>query len=214
MLKLRDVSKKFNNLMVLKKINLDIRTGETIGIYGPNGSGKSTLLKILSGFTKPSCGKVFINDRDITEMPAEKRAELGIAYAFQIPRPFERLTVFENIYTTSLLRSDPEEAAIKTEELLYQFELSDVSDSRAANLSQGEMKLLEICRSVATQPDFLLLDEPFAALDKENARVIRRKIRMLRSMDMGIVITAHRSRILEGLVDRIMKIEYGILNRE
>ncbi|MBO8182856.1 MAG: ATP-binding cassette domain-containing protein [Archaeoglobus sp.] len=213
MLKLKRISKQFNSLVVLKDVSLSLQKGEAIGLCGPNGSGKSTLLKIISGFEKPTCGKVFLNDRDITKFAVEKRVELGLSFAFQIPRPFAKLSVYENVLSGCLLRYEKEEAMLKAEELLKTFHLESLADRKAENLSQGELKLLELCRSLSTEPDYVLLDEPYAALDKENTRKVRRMLRKMKRMEVGMLITAHRTKILEGFADEVFWIELGRISR-
>ncbi len=209
MLKVKGVSKQFNSLTVLKDVSFNLKKGEVVGLCGPNGSGKSTLLKIISGFEKPSCGKIILNERDLTKAPVEKRVEFGLSFAFQMPRPFSKLTVFENILIGCMLRYEKGEAMLKAGELLDLFDLVKLADRRAKNLSQGELKLLELCRSLSTEPEFILLDEPFAALDRENARNVRRKLRIMKEMEVGMLITAHKTRILERLADKIYWIELG-----
>jgi branched-chain amino acid transport system ATP-binding protein/lipopolysaccharide export system ATP-binding protein len=211
MLKVREISRSFNNLTVLSKISFNLEEGEVIGICGPNGSGKSTLLKIISGMIKPSCGKVFLDEKNVTPLPMERRVELGISYAFQIPRPFKKMTVFENVLVGCLLRYRYEEAIERTQKLLEQFDLEEISKRKAKHLSQGELKLLELCRSISTEPGFLLLDEPFAALDSKNTLKVRKKVKMMKKLGIGIIITAHKTRILKNITDRIYLLEFGEL---
>ncbi|RLI78037.1 ABC transporter ATP-binding protein [Archaeoglobales archaeon] len=213
MLKIKSVSKQFNSFTVLKDVSFNLEKGEVVGLCGPNGSGKSTLLRIISGFEKPSCGKIILNERDITKAPVEKRVELGLSFAFQMPRPFLRMTVFENILTGCMLRCEKEEAMLKAEELLKLFGLEKLADEKAINLSQGELKLLELCRSLSTEPDFILLDEPFAALDRENTKNVRKKLKMMKEIGAGMLITAHKTRILEKLADETYWIELGKVRR-
>jgi|Deesub1362B_J571_1020462.scaffolds.fasta_scaffold00027_74 ABC-type branched-subunit amino acid transport system ATPase component len=213
MLKIKGVSKQFNSLTVLKDVSFNLRKGEVVGLCGPNGSGKSTLLKIISGFEKPSCGKIILNERDITKTPVEERVELGLSFAFQMPRPFLKMTVFENLLTGCMLRYEKKEAMLKAEELLELFGLEKLAGRKAMNLSQGELKLLELCRSLSTEPDFILLDEPFAALDRENTKNVRKKLKMMKKMGVGMLITAHKTRILEKLADETYWIELGKIKR-
>ncbi|AGK60265.1 ABC-type branched-chain amino acid transport systems, ATPase component [Archaeoglobus sulfaticallidus PM70-1] len=211
MLKVKNVSKQFGDLVVLREINLEIDRGEVIGIFGPNGCGKSTLLRIISGFEKPSCGKIIMEGKNITGFSVERRAEIGISYAFQIPKPFESLTVFENVLAGFLLRYDEKEAARKASDLLRKFDIDHISNRKATYLSQGELKLLELCKSVSTEPELLLLDEPFSALDRENSKNVMKKVRLMRDDGIAMLITAHKKRILERISDRIFSIENGRL---
>ena len=213
MLKLKGISKQFNSLAVLKDVGLSLEKGKAMALCGPNGSGKSTLLKIIAGFEKPTCGKIILNDRDITKLPIEKRVEFGLSFAFQIPRPFAKLTVYENILPGCMLRYERREAMARAEDLLKMFNLRRLADRTAGNLSQGELKLLELCRSLSTEPDYVLLDEPYAALDKENTGKVRKMLKKIKEMEVGMLITAHRTKILERLADEIFWIELGRISK-
>ncbi len=208
MLELRNVSKVYDGVIALRDVSLKIDQHEVLGVFGPNGSGKSTLLKIIAGFEKPSCGSVIFEGVDITALPPHKIARLGIVYAFQIPRPFKNLTVVENIAVSFLSKYGRSEAEKRAEELLEEFGLEHIAKLRAANLSQGEMKILEVLRALACEPKLLLLDEPFAALDSENAKKMMNIVLRIKST-CAVIITAHRMKILRKVAERFVEIREG-----
>ena len=211
MLVVKNVSKTYNSNVVLKDVSLELKK-RILGIVGPNGSGKSTLLRIVAGLEKPSCGKILFRDKDITRLNANKRVELGIVYAFQIPRPFYRLTVLENIMIGCLIRNGKNirERAIKICKMMG---IDHLINAKAKVLSQGELKLLELARVIATEPEIILLDEPFAALDKKNAKVVKEKLLEFKRMNYRMLITAHRFKILRDIADGFVEIKEGKIRR-
>lgn len=211
MLVVKNVSKTYNSNVVLKDVSLELKK-RILGIVGPNGSGKSTLLRIIAGLEKPSCGKILFRDKDITRLNANKRVELGIVYAFQIPRPFYRLTVLENIMIGCLIRNGKNirERAIKICKMMG---IDHLINAKAKVLSQGELKLLELARVIATEPEIILLDEPFAALDKKNAKVVKEKLLEFKRMNYRMLITAHRFKILRDIADGFVEIKEGKIRR-
>ena len=211
MLVVKNVSKTYNSNVVLKDVSLELKK-RILGIVGPNGSGKSTLLRIVAGLEKPSCGKILFRDKDITRLNANKRVELGIVYAFQIPRPFYRLTVLENVMIGCLIRNGKSirERAIKICKMMG---IDHLINAKAKVLSQGELKLLELARVIATEPEIILLDEPFAALDKKNAKVVKEKLLEFKRMNYRMLITAHRFKILRDIADGFVEIKEGKIRR-
>ena len=211
MLVVKNVSKTYNSNVVLKDASLELKK-RILGIVGPNGSGKSTLLRIVAGLEKPSCGKILFRDKDITRLNANKRVELGIVYAFQIPRPFYRLTVLENVMIGCLIRNGKSirERAIKICKMMG---IDHLINAKAKVLSQGELKLLELARVIATEPEIILLDEPFAALDKKNAKVVKEKLLEFKRMNYRMLITAHRFKILRDIADGFVEIKEGKIRR-
>jgi len=209
MIGVKEVSKIYNGNVVLKSISLEIEEKEVLGIYGPNGSGKSTLLRIIAGFEKPSCGRIYFLDREITGLKAEKVVELGVAYASQIPKPFKKLTVLENLVVASLLRNNMNEALVASQKLCRELGLEKIMYEKSVSLSQGELRLLEIARAVATEPKVLLLDEPFSGLDVRNTVRTMKILLKLRKKGLSMIITAHRVRILEEVADRCLELKGG-----
>jgi len=182
-----------------------------MGIFGPNGSGKSTLLKIIAGIIKPDCGRIVFGDADITFLDVEEVVERGICYTFQIPRPFREMSVFENVMVGCLLRYSRKRAKRRAEEILRKLGIVHLAERRASQLSQGELKLLEIAKALSTEPAVLLLDEPFAALDMKNALTVRDKVVELKKDGYAMIITAHRMTILRGIADVFAEMRGGML---
>ena len=207
MLVIKDISKTYNSHVVLKDVSLELKKG-VLGLIGPNGSGKSTLLKIVAGLEKPTCGRILFRDKDITKLGANKRVELGIVYAFQIPKPFRRMKVIENVTVGCLIRDgkNAKERALKICKIVG---IDHLINSNASTLSQGELKLLELAKVIATEPELILLDEPFAALDRENAKIVREKLLEFKNMGYKMIITAHRFKILKRIVNKFIEIKDG-----
>jgi len=214
MLKVRNLSKSFRGFVVLKNINFEIERGEVVGIYGPNGSGKSTLLKCIAGLEKPDCGKIILEDRNITSLKTWEVVEAGVVYAFQIPRPFKSLSFLENVAIPLMRFYGKDEALKLARDILSKFGLADLADRRAEKLSQGETKLLEILRAYATHPHVMLLDDPFASLDMENALRLKEKLKIMKEEGQSMIITTHRRKIISDLAVRFYKLEGGVLGAE
>lgn len=211
MLIVKDVSKTYNSHVVLKEINLELKKG-VMGLVGPNGSGKSTLLKIIAGLEKPTCGRILFRDKDITKLNANRRVEFGIVYTFQIPKPFYGLTVLENVAVGCMIRGkkNAKERALKVCKMMG---IEHLIDRKAKVLSQGELKLLELAKVIATEPEIILLDEPFAALDKENAKIVREKLLEFKRMGYKMMITAHRFKILRDVADKFIEVREGRISK-
>lgn len=207
MLKLIDISKIYNGNVVLRGVNLEAEG--FVGIYGPNGSGKSTLLKIVAGIEKPDCGRVIFEEEDITGMKAENVAKKGITMVFQIPRPFRNLNVLKNIAVASLLRKSYKEALDLASKICESVGLDYLKYEKAGELSQGELRLLEIGRALAMQPKLILLDEPFSGLDVENVRRVVRILKKIKAEGVEAIITAHRTKLLEEIADKSYEIRGG-----
>ncbi|WP_290623169.1 MULTISPECIES: ATP-binding cassette domain-containing protein [unclassified Archaeoglobus] len=200
MLQLIDVSKVYNGNVVLRSINFKLESGFA-GIYGPNGSGKSTMLKIIAGIERPDCGRVVFEGKDIAGKAPEEIAKMGISIVYQIPRPFKNMTVLENVATPFLLRKSYREAIESAMEICEFVGLRNKVNLKAGMLSQGELRLLEIGRALATQPKLMLLDEPFSGLDVENAKRVRRILRKIKREGVDAIVTAHRMKLLRDVVD-------------
>ncbi|WP_202319793.1 ATP-binding cassette domain-containing protein [Archaeoglobus neptunius] len=206
MLKLIDVSKVYDGNAVLRGISLEV--DDLVGIYGPNGSGKSTLLRIIAGIERPTCGRILFENKDITGLPPQRIAKMGIATVFQIPRPFKRMTVVENIAAVVADRGY-REAVDEAYRICRFIGLDGVTETLASRLSQGELKLLEIGKALALNPKFMLIDEPFSGLDVENARKVVRLVRKIKKKGIPGIITAHRMKLLRDVADRCYEIRGG-----
>jgi ABC-type branched-subunit amino acid transport system ATPase component len=200
MLEVVEVSKMFGRNVVLKNVTFSLKNG-ILGIYGANGSGKTTLLKIISGFEKPSCGRVFFNGREITNKAPQEIVKLGVAMAFQIPRVFWNLTVHENVLLAA-------RETDYTAEICKELNLEDVLFKKAKEISQGKVKLLQLAMCFALKPKLALLDEPFASLDAENVEVVLEFLKK-RGSEISMIITAHRTKILKTIASQMLEIRGG-----
>ncbi|MBZ4682734.1 MAG: lipopolysaccharide export system ATP-binding protein [Fusobacteriaceae bacterium] len=191
----QDLVKIYKKRKVVNGVSLEVKKGEIVGLLGPNGAGKTTTFYMIVGIVKPESGIVYFNEKDITKYPMYKRARLGIGYLAQEPSVFRNLTVEENILSVLEMRniSKKERFAIK-DELLEEFKLTHVYKSFGYSLSGGERRRVEIARTIANNPDFILLDEPFAGVDPIAVEDIQNIIRYLKERGLGILITDHSVR--------------------
>jgi lipopolysaccharide export system ATP-binding protein len=211
-IKSENLTKIYNKRAVVNNINLEINQGEIVGLLGPNGAGKTTTFYMLVGLTKPSKGKILINDQDITNLPLYKRAKMGISYLPQESSIFRGLTVFQNFYLIlEYYYKDKKYIHQKIEELLEEFSLQKVKNNLAYTLSGGERRKVEIARTMIINPKFLLLDEPFSAVDPITIEQIQNIIHKLKQKNIGIVITDHNVYETLRIVDRAYIISNGEL---
>ena len=165
-LRATNLVKIYGRRKVVKGVSLEVNQGEIVGLLGPNGAGKTTSFYMTVGFIRPNEGQVFLDDEDITSLPMYKRAQKGIGYLPQEPSVFRKLSVEDNIKAVlELTKLTKSEQAVKLEELIKEFNLERVRKSRGDTLSGGERRRTEIARALATSPNFILLDEPFAGID-------------------------------------------------
>ena len=201
----------YGALRVLLGVNLAFERGETVGIVGPNGAGKTTFLHALAGSLKPSSGAVYLDGLNITRLDAAARCRLGIARAHQIPRPFEGMTVFENVLVAAtmggrLKGSQANQAGLDTLALCG---LLQAGDRRASTLGLLDRKRLELARALATNPSVLLLDEIGAGLTDEEANGLVRTIQEIRHQDLVIVWIEHIVHVLMQVVSRMIAMDTG-----
>lgn len=195
--------KTYKKRQVVKDVSLKVKKGEIVGLLGPNGAGKTTTFYMITGIIKPDSGKVYCNDDDISTFPMYKRANLGIGYLAQEASVFRNLTVEDNIYAVLEMKNLPkEEQTKKVEELLKEFKLSHIAKSYGYSLSGGERRRVEIARTIANNPDFILLDEPFAGVDPIAVEDIQEIIKYLKERGLGILITDHSVRETLRITDR------------
>ncbi|WP_320045930.1 LPS export ABC transporter ATP-binding protein [uncultured Ilyobacter sp.] len=191
----QDLCKSYKKRRVVNGVSLEVKKGEIVGLLGPNGAGKTTTFYMMTGIVKPESGKVWCNEMDITGLPMYKRANMGMGYLAQEPSVFRNLTVEENIYAILEMRNIPKPEMKETmEKLLEEFKLSHVAKSLGYSLSGGERRRVEIARTIANNPDFILLDEPFAGVDPIAVEDIQQIIRYLKEKGLGILITDHSVR--------------------
>jgi lipopolysaccharide export system ATP-binding protein len=199
----KNLYKKYGSRTVVKDVSLYVDRGEIVGLLGPNGAGKTTTFYMTVGFIKPNQGKVFLDDRDITKMPMYKRAQLGIGYLPQEASVFRKLTVEDNLYAVlEMTKLNKAERDAKLEELIAEFSLEKVRKSHGDTLSGGERRRTEIARALATDPSFILLDEPFAGIDPIAVEDIQSIVAKLRTKNIGILITDHDVQATLNITDR------------
>jgi lipopolysaccharide export system ATP-binding protein len=191
-----DLHKRFGRKEVVRGVTLHMHNGEVAGLLGPNGAGKTTIFYMIVGFYKPSAGRVLLNEVDITRKPMYRRARLGIAYLPQEASIFRKLTVEQNIRAILESRRDitRKEKKERAESLLEEFGITRIRSQLGYTLSGGERRRTEIARALATEPKFLLLDEPFAGIDPIAVFEIKQIIRTLAEKGIGILITDHNVR--------------------
>ena len=191
-----DLSKNYNNKIVVDKISLDLEAKKVIGLLGPNGAGKTTTFYMLVGLIKCNSGKIQINDDDITELPMHLRSDLGISYLPQEPSIFRNLNVKDNILAILQTRKDlsSKDQMSKLDYLVNTLKIENILDNNGASLSGGERRRVEIARALAIEPKFLLLDEPFAGIDPISVIEIQKIIKELIKSDIGVLITDHNVR--------------------
>ena len=210
-LSVQRISKSFRSRQVVSDISLTINSGEIVGLLGPNGAGKTTSFHMIVGLLPCDKGEIYLDNKDISLLPMEKRARLGLGYLPQESSIFRKLTVEENILAVLELRKNLSKAEVKrrTEALLHEFHVSHLRDSLGMSLSGGERRRVEIARALATEPQFLLLDEPFAGIDPISINDIQRITGYLREKGIGILITDHNVWEALGACNRVYIVNEG-----
>ena len=189
------LKKIYKNREVVKSVSLAMEKGEVVGLLGPNGAGKTTTFYMITGIVRPNHGRVMYNGEEITNLPMFKRARLGLGYLPQEASVFRNLTVEENIVSVLEMRGVNKKERIATmQSLIEEFKLSHVAKSLGYALSEGERRRVEIARTISTNPDFILLDEPFAGVDPIAVEDIQNIIMQLKERGLGILITDHNVR--------------------
>ncbi len=203
--------KNFGKKKVVQGVTFRMHTGEVVGLLGPNGAGKTTTFYMIVGFYRPDSGDVFLDDANITKLPMYKRARFGISYLPQEPSVFKKLTVEENIWAILETRRDISKVQKrqKLEELIEEFSIGRIRKQLAYSLSGGERRRTEIARSLAIEPKFLLLDEPFAGIDPIAVADIKDMVKLLARRGIGVLITDHNVRDTLEITDRSIIISTG-----
>ena len=209
-IELLNVSKSFNSKKALNKVNIQFSNNKINGLLGPNGSGKTTLFNIIAGFLSPDFGKILLDKHVLNNKSLSLRTKLGISYLPQEASIFRDLTVYDNIYSIAELFHNKDKSIRITENLIKQFSLSNFQMTMGKLLSGGERRRTEIARALASNPKFLLLDEPFAGIDPIAIEEVKSTISLLKKMNIGIIITDHN--VKEAL--SIVEFGYIIYNGE
>ena len=210
-LKAIDLHKSYGKREILKGITLEINSSEVVGLLGSNGAGKTTCFYMVVGLVPVTEGKIFIDDLDITGLPIHLRAREGLGYLAQEASIFRSLTVTQNIYSILELQKDlsKQEKLQQLESLLEEFQITHIRDSQGISLSGGERRRVEIARALATNPSFILLDEPFAGVDPLSIVEIQKIISHLKNRGIGVLITDHNVRETLEICDRAYILNAG-----
>lgn len=202
-LRTENLVKKYRQRTVVKHVSVEVSQGEIIGLLGPNGAGKTTTFYMIVGLIKPFEGKVFLDDKEITEMPMYRRAQLGVGYLAQEASVFRHLSVEDNLKAVmQFTKMTKEEQNERLESLLDEFGLQQIRKSKGIQLSGGERRRTEIARALAVRPNFILLDEPFAGVDPIAVEDIQAIVSKLKTKNIGILITDHNVHETLSIVDR------------
>ena len=195
--------KKYGMRTVVKGASIEVEQGEIVGLLGPNGAGKTTSFYMMTGLVKPNAGQIFLGEEEITKLPMYKRAQKGLGYLAQEASVFRRMSVEDNIVSVMEMNHIPkEQREQRLEELIREFGLGKVRKSLGIQLSGGERRRCEIARALATNPKFILLDEPFAGVDPIAVEDIQHIIAHLKTRNIGIVITDHNVHETLAITDR------------
>lgn len=202
-LRTSDLVKKYRQRTVVNHVSINVTQGEIVGLLGPNGAGKTTTFYMTTGLVTPNEGHIYINDLDITEYPVYKRAQHGIGYLAQEPSVFRKLSVEDNIRAVlEMTKTTPEYQREKLESLITEFSLGKVRKNLGDQLSGGERRRTEIARCLAIDPQFIMLDEPFAGVDPIAVEDIQKIVYKLKEKNIGILITDHNAPETLSITDR------------
>jgi len=202
-LRSENLVKKYKSRTVANNVSVQVQQGEIVGLLGPNGAGKTTSFYMIVGMVKPNSGKIYLDDKDITQEPMYKRAQLGVGYLPQEASVFRKLSIEDNLRAVlEMTKLTKAEQAHKVESLLDEFALHHVRKNLGDQLSGGERRRTEIARALATDPKFILLDEPFAGVDPIAVEDIQSVVRKLKDKNIGILITDHNVHETLNITDR------------
>ena len=202
-LRAENLYKQYGKRLVVRAVDIEVKKGEIVGLLGPNGAGKTTTFYMITGMIKPTKGKIFLDTKDITQDAMYKRSRQGIGYLAQEPSIFGKLSVEDNLKLvlemTDLSKADQQ---AKIEQLLEGLTIQHLRNNKGNSLSGGERRRVEICRSLAIDPDFILLDEPFAGVDPIAVEDIQSIVQSLKNQNIGVLITDHNVRETLSITDR------------
>ena len=204
------LSKRYRKRVVVRDVSLEVTSGEVIGLLGPNGAGKTTCFYMMVGLVPMDGGELFLDGKRLTHMPIHRRARLGLSYLPQEPSIFRRLTVAENVQAVlELYQDNPQTIRNRLDSLLHDLHIGHLHGNLAISLSGGERRRVEIARALASEPRFILLDEPFAGVDPIAVLEIQKIIGFLKERGIGVLITDHNVRETLGICDRAYIINDG-----
>jgi lipopolysaccharide export system ATP-binding protein len=194
-LETRDIVKQYRNRRVVDGVSLRVESGTVVGLLGPNGAGKTTSFYSIAGFVRPDSGSILLDDEEIITLPIHKRALRGISYLAQNPSVFKKLTVVENVaIVLEPLGLSRQEIRRRIDSLMQELKIEYLADNKAQTLSGGERRRVEIMRALATGPQFILLDEPFAGIDPLSVADLQQIIQQLKQKGLGVMISDHNVR--------------------
>jgi lipopolysaccharide export system ATP-binding protein len=210
-LEAKNLKKKYSGKIAVDKVSIEVSAGETVGLLGPNGAGKTTFFYMIVGLLGVDAGKIFIDSEDITDKGIASRSKSGLSYLPQEPSIFRRLSVKENILAALEQRADlnKKQRLEKLKDLLNQFNLHEFSETIGIKLSGGERRRVEIARALASNPKFLLLDEPFAGIDPIAVSELKKTIKSLNSSGFGILISDHNVRDTMQICHKVLIMSEG-----
>ena len=209
------LAKAYNKRPVVRSVSLSVKRGEVVGLLGPNGAGKTTCFYMITGLIPVDAGTIEVDGYDVTRLPMYRRARMGIGYLPQEASIFRGLTAEENIRATAeLVEPDPGALESAVEELLAEFGVTHVRNTPSIALSGGERRRVEIARALATQPSYILLDEPLAGIDPIAVGEIRELVRHLKNRGVGVLITDHNVRDALDIIDRAYILHDGVVLKE
>lgn len=208
-----NLAKSYKGREVVSDVSLEVSTGEIVGLLGPNGAGKTTCFYMIAGLIKPLRGRVYIDDLDITKLAMHDRAKAGLGYLPQEASVFRKLSVADNILAILETRGglNRKQRLAKTDELLREFNITHLQNNKGMSLSGGERRRVEIARALATDPEFILLDEPFAGVDPISVNDIKQIIGHLKQRGIGVLITDHNVRDTLDICERAYIVSEGQL---
>ncbi|HJU36537.1 MAG TPA: ABC transporter ATP-binding protein [Gaiellaceae bacterium] len=209
-LRASSVSRSFAGVQALREVSLELRQGEVVGLIGPNGAGKSTLVNVLSGFDRPTSGRVLLEDHDVTRWPAHRRGRRGLARTFQHSHAFRGLSVRENVEVSALgVGASMREARRRARELLELMSLSAYAGRLASELAHGDERRLGVARALATEPRFVLMDEPAAGLPEAEIPRFAAAVSTVREQGAGVLLVDHNVALVLEVCERVHVLDQG-----
>jgi branched-chain amino acid transport system ATP-binding protein len=211
MFQVKNLTKVYGKVRAVDDVSFSVQKGEFVGIIGPNGAGKTTLFHLISGVQPSSSGSVFLNDEEITGKPPHVIVQKGLTRTFQVPRPFQELTVHENVEIVKSSKVFVQEQLKQIDRILQQVGLGNRTSQLAGSLPQGDLRRLEMARALATNPDLLLLDEPFAGLNSGEIESLSQLLLQMHKEGITIIVIEHKLKALMKMVKRVLAINFGQL---